>query len=98
MSQPLASQPLASQPIPEPTVICALYKFVSLPEFRDIREPLLNFCVENGIKGTLLLALEGINGTVSGSQKGIDRLLAYLRDDVGLENFDYKLIFFERIM
>jgi UPF0176 protein len=44
----------------------AMYHFVSLPHFKTLREPLLQFCVSRDIKGTLLLADEGINGTVAG--------------------------------
>ncbi|HEX5841834.1 MAG TPA: hypothetical protein VFY62_05095, partial [Pseudomonas sp.] len=46
-------------------VVAALYKFVSLPDFHALREPLLQCMLDNGVKGTLLLAEEGINGTVS---------------------------------
>ena len=56
-------------------VVAALYKFVSLPDYEALREPLLNTMVEHGVKGTLLLAEEGINGTVSGTRAGIDGLL-----------------------
>lgn len=73
-----------------PLVICALYKFVSLPDYREMREPLLNFCAENGIKGTLLLANEGINGTIAGSREGIDAVLAYLKNDPRLADIVYK--------
>ena len=56
-------------------VVAALYKFVSLPDFEALREPLLQTLLDNGVKGTLLIAAEGINGTVSGSRAGIDGLL-----------------------
>ena len=48
-------------------IICALYKFVALDDYELIQQPLLDFMVQHNIKGTLLLASEGINGTVSGS-------------------------------
>lgn len=64
-----------------PVVIVALYKFVSLPDFHELREPLLNFCQQNNIRGTLLLAHEGLNGTVSGSRAAVDALLAHLKTD-----------------
>ena len=51
-------------------VVAALYRFVSLPDYKDIREPLLDKCIEEGIKGTLLLAAEGLNGTVAGTRRG----------------------------
>ena len=53
----------------------AMYHFVSLPHFETLREPLLQFCVSRDIKGTLLLASEGINGTVAGSEKSIHALI-----------------------
>ncbi len=59
----------------------AMYHFVSLPHFKTFREPLLQFCVSRDIKGTLLLADEGINGTVAGSEKCITELLYYLKTD-----------------
>ena len=59
----------------------AMYHFVSLPHFKTLREPLLNFCVSQSIKGTLLLADEGINGTVAGPEKSILELLDYLKID-----------------
>jgi len=59
----------------------AMYHFVSLPHFESLREPLLQFCVARNIKGTLLLAIEGINGTVAGSEKSILELLNYLKTD-----------------
>jgi UPF0176 protein len=59
----------------------AMYHFVSLPHFKDLREPLLNFCVSQSIKGTLLLADEGINGTVAGSEKAIHAFLDFIKND-----------------
>ena len=59
----------------------AMYHFVSLPHYKKLRELLLNFCVAKGIKGTILLADEGINGTVAGAEKSIHELLDYLKTD-----------------
>ena len=59
----------------------AMYHFVSLPHFETLREPLLQFCVARDIKGTLLLASEGINGTVAGAETSIIELLHYLKTD-----------------
>lgn len=71
-------------------VIAALYKFVSLPDFEAMREPLRAFCEKRGIKGTLLLAHEGINGTISGTRAGIDAVLDYLRSDPRLADLEHK--------
>ena len=59
----------------------AMYHFVSLPHFKTLREPLLKFCISREIKGTILLADEGINGTVAGSEKSISELLDFLKND-----------------
>lgn len=71
-------------------VVAALYKFVELPDFRQLREPLLEECLSLKLRGTLLLAEEGINGTVAGSRESIDSLLAYLRRDPRLADLDHK--------
>jgi len=73
-----------------PIVIAALYRFVALPDFREIREPLLDFCLRHDIKGTLLLAHEGVNGTVAGPRASIDGLLAYLKEDDRFAALDHK--------
>ena len=71
-------------------VVCALYKFVALEDFESLREPLLQTLLDNQVRGTLLLAREGINGTVAGTRAGIDALLAYLKSDPRLAALDYK--------
>ncbi|WP_028746775.1 rhodanese-related sulfurtransferase [Rhizobium mesoamericanum] len=60
-------------------LVAALYHFVSLPRFESLREPVQTLCEENGVKGTLLLAHEGINGTIAGPDAGIKTVLAFLR-------------------
>ena len=60
-------------------LVAALYKFVKLPNYKSLQKPIDDVCNDNGIKGTLLLASEGINGTVAGTEKGIRTLLSYLR-------------------
>lgn len=55
--------------------VVALYKFAPLPDFRDLREPLKAACALRAIKGTLLLAPEGINGTIAGERSALDALL-----------------------
>ena len=74
----------------EQYVSCALYKFVTLPNYAALREPLLNAMSKNNVFGTLLLAQEGINGTVSSTREGIDALLNWLNQQPGLENIDTK--------
>jgi UPF0176 protein len=66
--------------------VCALYKFVSLANFKELRQPLLNTMEQNNVRGTLLLAEEGINGTVAAKREGIDALLSWLDKQPGLDN------------
>jgi UPF0176 protein len=61
--------------------VAALYRFAPLPDFRELREPLKQLCLDLMVRGTLLLAPEGINGTVAGTQDAIEKLLAALRGD-----------------
>src|SRR5690242_6370325 len=62
-----------------PYKVAALYRFVPLPDFRLVREPLRRLCEGLGLKGTLLLAQEGLNGTVAGTAGAIDSFVAELR-------------------
>ncbi|MFC1578762.1 rhodanese-related sulfurtransferase [Pseudomonadota bacterium] len=71
-------------------VVAALYKFVALDDFHQLREPLLDRCIAAGTRGTLLLASEGINGTIAGSREAIDEVLAYLRADPRLADLEHK--------
>ncbi|NCP64693.1 MAG: rhodanese-related sulfurtransferase [Paraglaciecola sp.] len=71
-------------------VVCALYKFVTLENFAEMQKPLLRFMEERNIKGTLLLAHEGINGTVSGTRETIDELLAQLNADPRINPISHK--------
>ncbi|MFD2166478.1 rhodanese-related sulfurtransferase [Thalassotalea euphylliae] len=76
-------------------VVCAMYKFVALEDFEAIRPKLLKTMEDNHICGTLLLAKEGINGTVAGSREGIDALLMWLKADARLKDISYKESFTE---
>lgn len=76
--------------MPAQYVTCALYKFVALPNYGSIRHPLLKIMTDNQVFGTLLLAAEGINGTISGTRIGIDSVLNWLAQQPGLENIDTK--------
>jgi UPF0176 protein len=71
-------------------VIAALYRFVRLDNFEELRQPLLQLMLDKQIRGTLLLAAEGINGTVAGKAEAVEQLLDYLRQDDRLRGFDCK--------
>ena len=68
----------------------ALYKFVDLPDFAALRDPLLAVCEAHQVKGTLLLAREGINGTIAGPEAGVRAVLAFLHADPRLATLGHK--------
>lgn len=69
-------------------IVAALYQFKPLPKFQDLHHPLKTLCDDLGIKGILLLAEEGINGTVAGSRIAIDHLRSFLLKH--FDNLEYK--------
>jgi len=70
--------------------VCALYQFVRLDDFEEFRTPLRELMVELEVKGTILLALEGLNGTISGSKSSIDSVIQFLHDDGRFDNLEIK--------
>lgn len=76
-------------------VVAALYKFVPLEDYEALQPEVLACCKRNKVKGSLLLAAEGINGTIAGTRTGIDRVLSFLRKDPRLEDLDHKESFAE---
>ncbi|PHQ69539.1 MAG: hypothetical protein COB93_07835 [Sneathiella sp.] len=71
-------------------VVAALYKFVALPDYEELQGQLLTLCKENHIQGTLLLAQEGINGTIAGTREAIDTLLTFLKSDPRFDSLQHK--------
>ncbi len=78
-------------------VVCALYHFVVLKDFESLRDPLHKVMDDNAVRGTLLLALEGINGTIAGTREGVDAVLTWLRNDPRLAPLDTKESFDEEL-
>lgn len=70
--------------------VAALYKFAPFDDPAALREPLYGLCREQGICGTLLLAREGINGTIAGSTDGVATVLAHIRTLPGCTDLDVK--------
>lgn len=71
-------------------VITTFYHFKNLPNYEEIKPLMLEFCKNLGLKGTILLAHEGINSTISGSREAVNSLYDYLRNELGIENLVYK--------
>ena len=64
----------------------AFYQFVSLKNIDQLQAFILKFCQKNSIKGTILLASEGINGTISGDEKKIQRFIDFIKEDSFFKN------------
>lgn len=71
-------------------VVVTFYKFVTLANLEKRQSSLLTFCTQHMIKGTVLLATEGINGTIAGSRSAIDAVLVFLRSDPQLADLEVK--------
>ena len=74
----------------QPTLVAALYKFVTLPDYEVLQQPLLACCKENEVMGTILLASEGINGTIAGPPEGVRNVLEFLKSDERLADLEHK--------
>jgi len=70
--------------------VAALYHFTRLADYEQLKAPLQDMCDLLGVKGTLLLAYEGINGTISGTDQAITALLQFLRADSRLKDLEHK--------
>ena len=71
-------------------VVCALYKFVTLENYQAMRQPIHDVMEKNHVRGTLLLANEGINGTIAGSRHAIDTVITWLKSDPRLIELECK--------
>ena len=81
-----------------PTVIItALYKFVELEDYRSLKTRLDQLCVRHDLKGTLLLAHEGINGTVAGSRQATQALLDFFKSDERLADISWKQSYADKV-
>ena len=78
-------------------VITALYKFVPLEDYRSLKDALDKLCNQHGLKGTLLLANEGINGTVAGTPQATQALLDYFKNDDRLADMAYKQSYADKV-
>lgn len=70
--------------------VVALYHFAKLEDYQDLQAPLLEKCLAESVMGTLLLAEEGVNGTIAGAPEGVANVLAYLRSDLRLADLKHK--------
>lgn len=70
--------------------VSAFYLFAPLDDFEALRAPLLAVAEDAGVRGSILLAAEGVNGTIAGSDDGVEAVLAHLRKDPRLSALSEK--------
>ena len=71
-------------------LVAALYHFTPLPQHESLQQPIQVFCEANDVRGTLLLADEGINGTIAGRDAAIASVLDHLRSIPELAGLEHK--------
>ncbi len=77
-----------------PFVVAAFYKFAKFPKCDKVQKKLKQFMIDRDVKGTVLVSLEGVNGTISGLREGVDETLAYIRAIPGFEGLEHKEAFY----
>jgi len=70
--------------------VTALYKFTTFEDLKPLKTKIYRACIDHQIKGTILLAHEGINGTIAGTEDNIHAILAFLKETVGLKDDEHK--------
>ena len=75
-------------------VVAALYKFAKIKNPAKLQKQLKEFMLARDVKGTIIVAPEGVNGTISGSREGIDETLEFIRKVPGFADIDHKESFF----
>ncbi len=71
-------------------IVATFYKFITISDLEAKKEQILGWCIKNQIKGTIILASEGINGTIAGEKKAIASILNLLRSIDGLGDLEHK--------
>ncbi|CAH2058594.1 unnamed protein product [Thlaspi arvense] len=83
-SQCFSSRPEAAESDLGSLVVVSFYKFADFPDHADFRKPLKDLCEELRVSGGIILAPEGINGSICGSRESVERVLAFIQSDIRL--------------
>jgi UPF0176 protein len=73
-----------------PVTVAALYRFAPMTGLQNLRDAIAALCTTSAVKGTILIANEGINGTIAGPRDGVGAVIAYLRTLPGCGELDVK--------
>jgi len=78
-------------------LIASFYKFVTLTDAAEKRETIWEYCQQHQVLGSILIAPEGINGTIAGLPENMAAVLAFLRSDSRLDSLEYKTSFSRKL-
>ncbi|KAL3698973.1 hypothetical protein R1sor_016995 [Riccia sorocarpa] len=81
-----AAAPSKDDKAPSCLVVVSFYKFADLPDYADMRVPLREVCEAHRVSGGVILAPEGINGSICGTRESLEKVFAYLESDVRFKN------------
>lgn len=84
VSHSLASDPADSEP--SSLVVVSFYKFADFPDHADLRKPLKDLCEELRVSGGIILAPEGINGSICGTCESVEKVLQFIQSDIRLRD------------
>jgi len=76
-------------------IVAAFYKFARFPKCDKVQKKLKNFMIEHDVKGTVLVSIEGINGTISGLRGDIDATLEFIKAIPGFEDLEHKESYYD---
>ncbi|KAK1272166.1 Rhodanese-like domain-containing protein 7 [Acorus gramineus] len=78
-----AGPPVAASEVPDlpPLVVVSFYRFADLPDHARLRKPLKDLCEEERVSGGIILAPEGINGSICGTREAVDKVLGFIQAD-----------------
>jgi len=75
--------------------IISFYKFINLEDTQFLKTVLLNFCTQHDIKGTIIIAAEGINSTLAANQESVDKFCNYIKSFDFFNDIEFKISFSE---
>ena len=71
-------------------LVATFYRFTTLEDYTSMQEPIENCCLENDVRGIILLANEGINSTIAGTREGVLTVLRFLQEDSRFADLTWK--------
>lgn len=74
----------------KPVIVAAFYQFLALPHYASLKDALLSLMIQHQVRGTIILAKEGINGTIAAERGQLDVFISTIRSWSEFENLNFK--------